>query len=133
LFRSLEPESFRKKLLDVRLLRAVGALKEYGCVRAELVNHLPAGTAGGARDSMIVRQRNSSDFDFWSEFGYGGEDCGALRAVGHPVGGVLHIATGEHSTVRQEDRCTNPEFGIWSMCILHHSRCGLLQLPPDSR
>jgi hypothetical protein len=66
LFGSLEPESFRKKFLDVRLLRAVCALKEDGCVWPEFINHLPTRAAWGTGDSMIVGDRYRPDFDFWS-------------------------------------------------------------------
>ena len=80
---------------------------------------------------MIVGYRDSLDFDSRPQFGYGSEDRRALRAIGHAVGRVLYVAAGEDSAVRQQDRRTDPEFGIRSMCILHHSHCGLLQLLPQ--
>src|ERR1700719_1328036 len=133
LFGSLEPESFRKKFLDVRLLGAVCTLKEHGCVWPELVNHLATRATWGTGDSMIIGHRDRSDFDFWPQFGYRSEDRCALRAIGHTVGRVLHIATGENSAVCEQDRGPDPEFGIRSMCIFHHSHCGPVQLLPHNR
>ena len=82
---------------------------------------------------MIVGYRDSLNFDSRAQFGYCSEDRRALRTVGHAVRRVLYIATGEDFAVRQQDRGTDPEFGIRSMCILHHSHCGLLQLLPQGR
>ena len=112
------------------LLGAVRALKEDGGIRAELVDHLPTGTAWRTRQASIVGHRDRLNFNLRSQFGYGGEDRRALGAVGQAVRSVFHIATGKDSAVGQQDRGADPEFGVWSMRVAHNAGCRVLQSLP---
>lgn len=112
----------------MRLLRPVRALKEDGGVGAEFINHLATGSAGSAGDTVRIRYRDSHDFQPRARPSHGGKDCGTFRTIGHAVGGILDIATGEQFPVAGEDGGSDPELGIRRVCILRSQLGGTNQL-----
>lgn len=114
----------------MRLLGAVGALEKDGRVWPELIDHLAARSAGRAGDAVIVGNGHGLNLNLGAELRNRSENCGPLGAVGHAVGRVLYIATGEHFAIRQQDRRTHVKVRIRSMRVLHHLSRGLLQFFP---
>ena len=69
---------------------------------------------------MIVGHRDSADLDLWTKPRDGGENRGALRAIGHSVGGILNIATGEYFAIGQKHSRPDPKLRIGSVRVLHN-------------
>jgi hypothetical protein len=112
----------------MRLLLTLGALEKPRGVGTEFVNHLAASPAGRAGNSMIVDDRDRAYFELWAELGNRREDGGALRAVRHPVGSVLHVTTGKHLAGGGQQRSAHPELGVGRVGPLH-GRAGSSQQP----
>ena len=104
----------------MRLLRTAGTLEEDDCVGAKFINHLAARSARRARDTVVVGDRHGLNLDLGAELGNRGENCRSLRAVGHSVRSILHIAAGKDFAVGEQDRRADVKIRVRSMRILHH-------------
>src|SRR5664279_5045031 len=109
------------------MLWTCGALKEYGRIGSELIDHLPASSARRTGDSMVVGDGYRLNLNFWAQGSDRSEYCGSLGAVGHAVGGVLHIAARKNFAIRQQNCRPNMEVRVWSVRIFHHFNRCLLQ------
>ena len=76
----------------------------------KLIDHLPAGAAGGG-GGFSGRINNHAGDTFFAG-GNGAKDSGAFGAVGESVGSVFYIATGIDLPGICEHRCADVEFGI---------------------
>jgi len=117
---SLETESFRKQFGDVSLFGTFRPLKENGCVRAEFVNYLTTCATGRTGDTVIVDDRDGADLDFRPKLCDRRKYCGALGAIRHPVGSVLHVATGENFPIREKHRGSHAKFRVGRIRVPHN-------------
>jgi hypothetical protein len=106
-------------LSDVGLLLAFCALEEDGCVGTKFVDDLPTGSAGRAGYSVIVDDRDRGHFELWTQLGDSGKNGGALGAVRHPVGSVLHVAAQEYFARSRQDCGAHAKLGVGRIRILH--------------
>ena len=103
------------------LPRPVGTLEEDDCVGAEFVNDLTARAAWRTGYSLVIDHGDCADLNLWTELRDGRKNRRTLGTVGHAVGSVFHIATGENLSVREENGGPDPEMRIRRMRVLHDS------------
>jgi len=114
------------------LLRSVCALKINRRVRAEFVDDLAARAARGAWRPLVVGDYNRFDFYFRPQFCHRGEDRGSFRAVGHAVRRILYITARKDLPVCEKNCRSDVEVRIWSVGILHHLGCRMLEFLPST-
>ncbi len=114
---SLEAKALRQQIGDGPLLWTFRALVDDGGPRSKFIDHLAAGAAGRARNSMIVSDGNGADLQFWTIFSDGGKNRGTLGAVGHSVRRVLDVAADEDFALRCKNGRADPELGKWRVRV----------------
>lgn len=87
----------------MRLLGPSRALKIDRCIGPKFVDHLSARAARRAGHVVIIRNGNRLNLNLRTQFRDRREDCSPLRAIRHPVGSVLHVASGKDFPVRQQN------------------------------
>lgn len=102
------------------LLRASFALVKNNGAWTEFINHLAAGAAGGARNSVIVADRYGANLKIWSICGDRRENRGTLGTISHTVGSILDVASSKDLPFGGEDGRANSEVGERRVGILHH-------------
>jgi len=103
----------------VRLFRPVGPWKKDRRIGAEFVNDLTARTAGRTGQALVVGHSDRANLDPGPKLRDGRENRRAFGAVGHSVGGILHIASREDFAVREENGGSNAKFRVRRVRVLH--------------
>jgi len=79
---------------------------------------------------MVIDHRNCTYFNLRSKRRHGRENRRSLRAGGHSVGSIFHIAAREDFSVREQDGGPDPEPRVGGMRVLHYFLRGPKQSCP---
>lgn len=93
---------------------------QHGEIGGELIEHLAAGAAGPA--VVLAPARHGQGGKLPVPLADGLHQGGALRADGGAVGGIFHIAAGEHRAVGTEQRRANGKVGIGHVGAIQHGK-----------